>query len=175
MFKYFFLSALILSAAPISYAQFGSGIVFDPTQSAHAAQQILQANQLYTTSVETSRNVIAAYNLAKKMANLPETLYTSYRNLRRQQWYTLSQTANTYGNSVPWMNSAMTGFGAAAANQAASVPRTSQITGFSSLSTQGQREIAARGATVDLSDAVNTSNLQTLGTIRADAAQRETD
>jgi hypothetical protein len=69
----------------------------------------------------------------------------------------------------------MTGFGAAAANQAASVPRTSQITGFSSLSTQGQREIAARGATVDLSDAVNTSNLQTLGTIRADAAQRETD
>jgi hypothetical protein len=69
----------------------------------------------------------------------------------------------------------MTGFGAAAANQAASVPRTSQITGFSSLSTQGQREIAARGATVDLSDAVNTSNLQTIGTIRADAAQRETD
>jgi hypothetical protein len=166
---------VICGMVPTAHAQFGSGITYDPTQSAHAAQQILQANKLYTTTVETSRNVIAAYNLAQKMANLPQTLYTSYSNLGRQQWTTLSQPANTYGNSVPWMNSAMTGFGAAAANQAASVPRTSQITGFSSLSTQGQREIAARGATVDLSDAVNTSNLQTLGTIRADAAQRETD
>lgn len=70
MLKQFFLSALILSAAPISYAQFGSGIVFDPTQSAHAAQQILQANQLYTTTVETERNIIGAYNLAQKMASL---------------------------------------------------------------------------------------------------------
>ena len=68
MLKQFILSALIVSAAPISYAQFGSGIVFDPTQSAHAAQQILQANQLYTTTVETERNVIGAYNLAQKMA-----------------------------------------------------------------------------------------------------------
>jgi hypothetical protein len=158
---------VICGMVPTAHAQFGSGIMYDPTQSAHAAQQILQANKLYTTTVETSRNVIAAYNLAQKMANLPQTLYTSYSNLGRQQWTTLSQPANTYGNSVPWMNSAMAGFGAAAANQAASVPRTSQITGFSSLSTQGQREIAARGATVDLSDAVNTSNLQTLGTIRA--------
>jgi hypothetical protein len=70
MLKQFILSALIVSAAPISYAQFGSGIVFDPTQSAHAAQQILQANQLYTTTVETERNVIGAYNLAQKMARL---------------------------------------------------------------------------------------------------------
>jgi hypothetical protein len=69
MLRQFVLSALILSAAPISYAQFGSGIVFDPTQSAHAAQQILQANQLYTTTVETERNVIGAYNLAQKMTD----------------------------------------------------------------------------------------------------------
>jgi hypothetical protein len=165
----------ICGTASAVHAQFGSGIVYDPTQGVHAAQQILQANQLYTTTVETSRNVIGAYNLAQRMANLPQTLYTSYSNLGRQQWTTLSQPANTYGNSLPWMTSATTGFGAAAANQAASLPRTSQITGFSSLSTQGQREIAARGATVDLSDSVNSSNLQTLGRIRADAAQRETD
>ena len=93
MLKQFILSALIVSAAPISYAQFGSGIVFDPTQSAHAAQQILQANQLYTTTVETERNVIGAYNLAQKMANLPQALYTSYTNLGRQQWTILTQPA----------------------------------------------------------------------------------
>lgn len=162
-------------ATPGARAQFGSSIVLDPTQSAHAAQQILQANQLYTTTMQTSRNVIGAYNLAQKMANLPQNYYTSFSNLGRQQWSTLQQPANTYGNSVPWMTSAGNGYGAFAANQTASIPRTSQIQGYSTLSTQGQQQIAARGATVDLSDAVNSTNLQTIGTIRANANQRETD
>jgi hypothetical protein len=169
-------SVVVLAiATPGARAQFGSGIVLDPTQSAHAAQQILQANQLYTTTIATSRNVIGAYNLAQKMANLPQNYYTSFSNLGRQQWSTLQQPANTYGNSIPWMTSAGNGYGAFAANQAASIPRTSQIQGYSSLSTQGQQQIAARGATVDLSDAVNSTSLQTIGTIRANANQRETD
>jgi len=175
MLKQFILSALIVSAAPVSYAQFGSGIVFDPTQSAHAAQQILQANQLYTTTVETERNVIGAYNLAQKMANLPQALYTSYTNVGRQQWTILTQPQNTYGNSIPWMNAASVGYGAAAANQQASIPRMAKIYGYGSLSPEGQQAIAARGATVDLSDAVNASSLQTAGTIRANSAQREAD
>ncbi len=45
-----------------------------------------------------------------------------------------------------WMNSASTGYGAASANQTASIPRTGQIAGYSSLSSQGQQTIAARGA-----------------------------
>lgn len=165
----------ICGTAPELYAQFGSGIVYDPTQSAHAAQQILQADKLYTTTVQTTRNVIAAYNLAQRMASLPQSLFVSYSNLGRQQWITLTQPVNTYGNSLPWMNSATTGAGATVANQTASMPRTGQISGFDSLTAQGQQEIAARGATVDLSDAVNSSSLQTLGTIRAEAAQREAD
>ena len=175
MLKQLLLCAFIVSAVPISVAQFGSGIVFDPTQSAHAAQQILQANQLYTTAVETEQNVIGAYNLAKKMANLPQALYTSYSNLGRQQWTILTEPADTYGNSIPWMNAASAGYGAPAANQTASMPRTGQISGYGSLSPEGQQAIAARGATVDLSDAVNASSLQTAGTIRVNSGQREVD
>src|SRR5258705_6836437 len=150
------LLALLALCGAVSavHAQFGSGIVYDPTQSVHAAQQILQANQLYTTTVETSRNVIGAYNLAQRMANLPQSLYTSYINLGRQQWTTLTRPANTYGNSMPWINAASTGYGAASANQEASVQRPGQIAGYSSLSPQGQQAIAAQGATVDLSDAI---------------------
>jgi hypothetical protein len=160
----------------LAHAQFfGSGIVFDPTQSGHAIQQITQGNQLYTTTVETTRNVIAAYNLAQRMASLPQTLYSSYSNLGRQEWIVLTRPANTYGNSLPWMNAAATGYGASAASQTSSLPRTGQISGYSSLSAQGQQAIAAQGATVDLSDAVNASNLQTVGTIRANAAQSEAD
>jgi hypothetical protein len=160
----------------LAHAQFfGSGIVFDPTQSGHAIQQITQGNQLYTTTVETTRNVIAAYNLAQRMASLPQALYSSYSNLGRQQWIVLARPANTYDNSLPWINAATTGYGASAANQTSSLPPTGQISGYSSLSAQGQQAIAAQGATVDLSDAVNASNLQTVGTIHANAAQREAD
>jgi hypothetical protein len=166
----------VMISGPFAHAQFGfGGIVLDPTQSAHAAQQILQANQLYTTTLETSRNVIGAYNLAQRMANLPHTLYTSYINWGRQQWITLTQPANTYGNSLAWVNAAATGYGSSSANQAASIHYSGQISVYSSLDSHGQQAIAARGATVDLSDAVNSSSLQTLGTIRANAAQRETD
>src|SRR5487761_1396366 len=100
-------------------AQFGSGIVFDPTQSAHAIQQIAQASQLYTTTVNTMQNVIGAYNLARQMASLPDTLYTTYSTLGQQQWAAIIQPANTYGNSTVWMNAATTGYSAAAATQAA--------------------------------------------------------
>jgi hypothetical protein len=162
-------------AAPSVHAQFGSGIVYDPTQSTHAVQQILQAKQLYTTTVQTTQNVISAYNLARQMANLPQSLYTSFSNLGRQQWTNLATPANTYGNSLEWINAALTGYGAAGANQSASIPRIGQISGYGSLSSQGQQVIAAQGATVDLSDSANATSLQTIGTIRANAAQREAD
>lgn len=166
--------ATMLGVLP-AHAQFGSGIVFDPTQSAHAVQQIAQANQLYTTTVDTTRNVIAAYNLAQRMASLPQALYTTYANMGRQEWSALNFSANTYGNSALWINAASTGYGAAPANQAAGIQFTGRIAGYNSLSPQGQEAIAARGATVDLSNAVDASSLQTIGTIRAESAQREAD
>lgn len=166
--------AAMLDVFP-AHAQFGSGIVFDPTQSAHAVQQIAQGNQLYTTTVETTRNVIAAYNLAQRMASLPQTLYTSYGNLGRQEWFALTHAANTYGNSAAWVNAASTGYGAAMATQSASISDPGRIAGYSSLNPEGQQLIAARGASVDLDNAVDASSLQTIGTIRAESAQREAD
>jgi len=165
----------IAASAQAVCAQFGSGIVFDPTQSGHAVQQIVQGKQLYTTMFETTRNVIGAYNLAQRMASLPQTLYRSYSNLGRQEWILLTRPANTYGNTLPWMNAAINGIGAPNAIQIASIPNPGKVVGYSGLSTPGQQAIAARGATVDLSDAINASSLQTIGAIRANAAQREAD
>jgi hypothetical protein len=144
-FRAFVAAIVIAATAPIARAQFGSGIVFDPTQSAHAVQQIAQGNQLYTTTVQTTRNVIAAYNLAQRMASLPQTLYSSYTNLGRQEWTVLTQPANTYGNSLSWINAATSGYGASAANQASSLPHTGKISGYSSLNTESQQAIAAQG------------------------------
>jgi hypothetical protein len=168
------LSAVFVLTIP-AHAQFGGGIVLDPTQSAHAAQQIIQSSQLYTTTIQTTQNVMAAYNLAQRMATAPSSYYTAYTNMAQQTWTPVAHPANTYGNSLPWVNAATTGNGAAAANQSASIQRTGQLSGYSSLSTQGQQAIAAQGATVDLGDAVNATSLQTIGTVRANAPQREAD
>ena len=50
-----------LSLAPPAKAQFGSGIVFDPTQSFHAFQQIVQGTQIYETTVQSMENAIQMY------------------------------------------------------------------------------------------------------------------
>jgi hypothetical protein len=175
MKKLILTAVLAASALAIpANAQYG-GIVLDPVQSAHAAQQLIQGSELYTTTYKTLTNVMLTYNLAHRMATAPSSYYTAYTNMGVQMWTQVTLPANTYGNSLPWMNAATTGNGAAAANQSASIQRTGQLSGYSSLSAQGQQAIAAQGATVDLGDAVNATSLQTIGTVRANATQRETD
>jgi len=174
--KGIFLTAVLAASALTipANAQYG-GIVLDPVQSAHAVQQLVQGSELYTTTIKTLTNVMLTYNLAHRMATAPSSYYTAFSNMGVQMWTQVTRPANTYGNSLPWMNAATTGNGAASAYQSASVPRTGQISGYSTLNAQGQQAIAAQGATVDLGDAVNVTSLQTLGTIRSNAAQRATD
>ncbi|MEZ2347000.1 hypothetical protein [Terriglobus sp. RCC_193] len=171
----FLITILLLSVTvPVAAkAQFGSGIVYDPTQAAHALQQIEQGQNIFTNSVKLADNAIATYNVVHQMSMAPSSLYQPYLS-PWSYWAKLNQAANTYGNSQSWMNSANTGSNASAAYQQASVPRTGQVAGYGNLSLAGQQQIAAHGATVDLNDSVSASNLQTLGTIRANAQQRQT-
>jgi len=157
-----------------AHAQFGSGIVYDPTQSAHAIEQISQGQQIFTNSVHLADNAIATYNLAHEMSLAPQSLYQPFLS-PSTYWMALNQAANTYGNSRQWTASVNTGFGANIGYQQATIPRTGQINGYGNLSSLGQQQIAAQGATVDLSDSVTTSNMQTLGTIRANSEQRQAD
>src|SRR5271157_1684728 len=166
--------ALCIAGSTAAHAQFGSGIVFDPTQSGHAIQQIAQGQQIYTNTLKLANNAIAAYNLAHQMSLAPQTLYQRYMS-PSTYWRLLNQAANTYGNSQPFMNSANTGLNAHNAYQLASVPRTGMVPQYGSLSPSGQQQIAAQGATTDLSDAITESNRQTLGTMRANEMQREQD
>jgi hypothetical protein len=190
--------ALGLAAAfePAALAQFGSGIVYDPTQSAHAItqieheersisnqfQQIEQGQQIFSNTVKIATTALQAYNVAKQQYNLvhqmilaPSMLYQRFlspaTDLRM-----LQQISNTYGNSMGWLNSANTGNGAAASYQQVSVPTTTSVVpGYITASVAGQLQIAAQGATVDIGDSVMTNNLQMLGTMRANQAARQTD
>jgi len=188
--------ALAAALQPAAHAQFGSGIVYDPTQSAHAItqieqeersisnqfQQIEQGQQIFTNTVKIATTALQAYNVAKQQYNLvhqmilaPRMLYSRFLS-PTSDLLLLQQISNTYGNSMGWVNSANTGKGAAASYQQVSVPTTAnEIPGYSTASLAGQLQIAAQGATVDINDSVMTNNLQALGTIRANQASRQTD
>ena len=175
-------------AVPSASAQFGSGVVYDPTQATHAVvqikneersianeiQQIEQGQKIFTNTVRLADNAIATYNLAHQMAMMPRSLYQPFLS-RSTYWMELNHAANTYGNSSQWTSAVNTGTGASIAFQQSSIPRTGQINGFGNLSQLGQQQIAARGATADLSDAITTSSMQTLGSIRTNSVQRQTD
>jgi len=195
-----FAAALALGLAialqPAAQAQFGSGIVYDPAQSAHAytqilnesksienqAKQIENGTQIFTNTVKIATTALQAYNVAKQQYELahqmilaPRMLYARFLSPTSDLGM-LQQISNTYGNSMGWLNSANTGKGAAASYQQVSVPYTSNVVpGYATESFAGQQQIAAQGATVDIGDSVMTNNLQALGTIRANQAARQTD
>src|ERR1700689_4903531 len=187
---------LSIMPATIAHAQFGSGIVFDPTQSAHAitqieheeqsisnqVQQIENGQQIFSNTVKIASTALQTYNQVKQQYDLyhqmilaPRMLYSRFLS-PTSDLRMLQQIDNTYGNSMGWLNSANTGSGAAASYQQVSVPHTNNvIPGYGAASVAGQQQIAAQSATVDINDAVLSNNLQMLGTIRANQASRQTD
>ena len=186
----------MIGIQPAAHAQFGSGVVYDPTQSVHAVvqieneqksianevQQIEQGQQIFSNTAKIATTALQAYNVANQQYQLthemilaPTLLYSRFLSPTTDLMM-MQQISNTYGNSSGLVNSANTGNGAAAAYQQASVPRTpNMIPGYSSSSIAGQQQIAAQGATIDIGDSVMTTNLQALGTIRANQAARQTD
>ena len=186
----------LCAGAPLAHAQFGSGIVFDPTQSGHAivqieneaksleneATQIENGTKIFTntvkiatTALQTYNTVQQQYNIYRQMMNSPQMLYSRFLS-PRSDLMLMQQVSNTYGNSMGWLNASNTGNAAAVSYQQATVPRTpGMVPGYGTASAAGQQQIAAQGATIDIGDSVMTTNLQVLGTIRANQAARQTD
>jgi hypothetical protein len=156
--------------APTAQAQFGSGIVYDPTQSAHALQQIEQGSQIYTTAVATRNQIVTMYNLAYQLSRLPQNLAARYK-ADWAQWTSLQAPANTYGNTAALVNAlnygaltnAQQGYNSAYV-QAQSYPSGN----YSSLDSRTQATVANQYATSELAQTTTTNTLATLGTIRTD-------
>lgn len=185
----FSVLAVALAIAPAAHAQFGSGIVYDPTQSAHALQQIEQGEsqlqkwatelnnwqqhllkeaQIYTTAEQTRTQIVTMYNLAYQMATMPQNLEARYK-ADWSQWQSLAAPPNTYGNTSPLVNAlnfgglpqAQQGYNSAFV-QTQSYPSAA----YSSLDSRTQATVANQYATSELAQTTTTNTLATLGTIR---------
>src|SRR5580698_4312586 len=191
---YCFILAVLTALAPAAHAQFGSGIVYDPTQSAHAVQEIQQGEQqlqkwatelnnwqqhllkeaqIYTTAEQTRTQIVTMYNLAYQMSTMPQNLAARYR-ADWAQWQSLAAPPNTYGNTSPLVNALNFG-GLLQAQQGyntAFVQPQSYPSGmYSSLDSRSQSTVANQYATSELAQTTTTSTLATLGTIRTNEQQ----
>lgn len=176
------LAFIVMLGAQAAHAQFGSGIVYDPTQSAHAIVQIQQgvqglqtAEQIYTTAYRTMNQVIAAYNLAYQMSRMPQNLAARYQS-DFSPWTTFSNpglaASNTSGITSAWFNALDLGNPARAASaysgaviQAQSYPSSS----LSAMDSTTQAVVQNQYASSEIGQANVTNLLSTLGTIRSDS------
>ena len=189
---------LVAALQPAAHAQFGSGIVFDPTQSGHAVvqieheeqsisnqmQQIENGQQIFSNTVKIASTALQTYNQIKQQYNLyhemmvaPQLLYERFLSPTTDLMMT-QQIANHYGNGSgsQWVNSSNTGTAAAASIQLASIPSlTATIPTANVVTFAGQQQLAAQGATVDLGDSVAATELETIGTIKANQTARQAD
>jgi hypothetical protein len=181
-----------------AHAQFGSGIVFDPTQSGHAVvqieheeqsisnqmQQIENGQQIFSntvkiaaTALQTYNQIVQQYNLYHQMMVAPQLLYGRFLSPQTDLMMT-QQISNHYGNGSgsQWVNSSNTGTAAASSIQLTSLPPLTATIPMASIGTfAGQQQLAAQGATVDLGDSVAATELETIGTIKANQAARQAD
>jgi len=160
---------MALAASSTAHAQlFGGGVVYDPTQAGHAVQQIKQADQLYTTASQTRDQIVQQYNLARRMAQMPQDLYRRYA-AEFARWTTLN-AANTHGNTADWIMAANSGAhdrAVIAVTKAGVqlVPFPASVLG--ALDPTSQAMVKSQVATAELSDGLSTNALITLGQIRA--------
>src|SRR6266702_1905941 len=175
---------LLAGTTSAANAQFGSGVVYDPTQGAHAIQQIEQqiqkaeqqiqkAEQIYTTALQTRNTVVEAYNLAHKLSMAPQQLYQHYTT-PWTNWNTVV-AVNSYGNTPALLQAINSGINSVAGLEAVSLGQAPRYPLYGNLSAPSQQIVAAQGATSDLSVGIMQANLQTLGTMRANSQQRASD
>lgn len=155
-------------------AQFGFGIVYDPTNYANAVlrygQLVQQLNQLRQTYAQ----IVARYNLALRMAQNLQNMPARYR-AQFSNWRDVV-APNTYGNTGTWVTGMNTG-NAGAVNsgyQRATVP----LLQYNSQELNGMTpdeldRVKSQYASVELADGANVTSMATIGAIRDDAQNIE--
>lgn len=144
--------------------------VFDPTNYANAVNEFHQLQQTYTTALQTRDQIIAAYNLAYQMAQIPQNLAARYK-ADFAQWTNLS-SPNTYGNTSAWVNTLNIG-GSLQASQAYTSavvqPHPYPAGSYAALDSNTQATIANQYATSELAQGTTINTLALLGMIRSDS------
>ena len=154
-------------------AQFGSGIVYDPTNYSNAVLRYQQLQQHLLQLQRTYTQIVTAYNLALRMSRNLQNMPARYR-AQFSNWRNVTAT-NTYGNTSGWLG----GVNADLNTINGYLRATTQLTQYNPASLNGmpdfeQARVKSQYASVELADGANMNALSTIGSIRANAAALET-
>ena len=156
-------------------AQFGSGVVYDPTNYQNAVLRYKQLQQHLVQLQKTYDKVTAQLNLATQMATFIRNMPARYRALF-SQWRNVT-SPNTFGNTGSWVtgiNSGLfptinTGYQKAATRLAQYDPNE-----LSGMDASELGRVQSEYASVELADGANLNAMATIGSIRSSADSIQT-
>ncbi|WP_158790868.1 hypothetical protein [Granulicella sp. L60] len=183
-----------IALAPAAHAQFGSGIVYDPTQSAHAISQLSQGEQqlqkwatelqnweqhlqkeeqIYETAFKTLNQLESTYNLALQMSKMPQNLAARYRS-DFAQWQTLGNpsfaASSNSSLTTAWLNALNVGSPTRAMSAyGGAVTPLQSYSNLSGLDATTQAAVQTQYTNSEIGQSNITNLLSTVGTIRSDA------
>lgn len=154
-------------------AQFGSGIVYDPTNFHNAVLRYQQLQQHLVQLQKTYTQIVTAYNLALQMSRNIHNMPTRYRALF-SNWRNVT-ASNTYGNTSGWLG----GVNADLNTVNGYLRATTQLTQFNPLRLNNMPDferarVQSQYASVELADGANMNALSTIGAIRGNATVLQT-
>ena len=166
-----FMLAMALCVGTAS-AQFGSGIVYDPTNYHNALLRYYQLQQHLIQLQKSYTQITNQLNLAMQMATFIRTMPARYR-AQFSQWRNVT-SLNTFGNTGSWVSGINSGL--LPAINTGYQRSTTQLRTYSTLHLSGMdpfelERVQSQYASVQLVDGANVNAMATIGSIRGSAQQ----
>ena len=165
------LAALAMASAPShANAQFGSGIVYDPTNFKNAVLRYRQLRMQLAQLQDTYNEIVNQHNLAVRMAKNIPNMPTRY--LASWSPWRYASAQDLYGNTTTWVNGVNSGVVGTVLNGYQKATNTLQTYApalLSSMPSEDRQRALANAATVELADGAAQNAMETVGAIRANA------
>jgi len=166
-----FMLAMALCVGTAS-AQFGGGIVYDPTNYQNALLRYYQLQQHLIQLQKSYTQITNQLNLAMQMATFIRTMPARYR-AQFSQWRNVT-ALNTFGNTGPWVAGINSGL--LPSINTGYQKSTTQLLPYSTLHLSGMNpleleRVQSQYASVELVDGANVNAMATIGSIRGSAQQ----
>jgi hypothetical protein len=170
--KIFFVLLLGTLTVGSAFAQLGSGVVFDPTNYQNALLRYSQLQQQLLQLQQTYSKVLAQYNLALSMSRTIQNMPARYRALFAQ-WRNGS-ALDTFGNTLGWITGVNTGSLGNGYQLSTTALTPYSATYLGSMDAAEVSRAKSQYASVELADGANQTAISTLGSIRGNATNLET-
>ena len=168
------LFCLIIPALCVATAsaQFGSGIVYDPTNFHNAVLRYYQLQQHLVQLKNSYAQLVAQYNFALRMAQNIQNMPARYRAQFSQWRNTTAQ--DTYGNAGMWVTDINSGYLNGGYQKATTSLLQYSPEELSGMTSGELARVQSQYASVELSDGANQGAIATIGSIRNNAQNIQT-